>query len=222
MVRTLLLYVAVCAIRVAVFWLAGRLLGLSRPSRGPTGRAWLDAEDAFDQARRKQQRHRAAAALHGNPHRLDLPTLKEAAPLGLGGPRNAGEQEILLRDIVGATDGADGKFDRDFLPTDERSRRRFRAIAMALREGRELPPIEVYRLHGHYYVSDGHHRGRRRGRPGARPAVHRSLRDRDPRMTLPRPVRCDPTPTCSRQRPLPYQADAGLKPRTCCCLQVGS
>jgi ParB-like chromosome segregation protein Spo0J len=29
---------------------------------------------------------------------------------------------------------------------------------MALREGRELPPIEVYRLHGHYYVSDGHHR----------------------------------------------------------------
>jgi len=158
MVRTLLIYVAVCAIPVAVFWLAGRLLGLSRPFSGPTGRAWLDAEDAFDQARRKHQRHRVAAALHGQSHRLDLPTLKEAATLGLGGSRNAGEQEILLRDIVGATDGGDGKFDRDFLPTDERSRWRFQAIAMALREGRELPPIEVYRLHGHYYVSDGHHR----------------------------------------------------------------
>jgi hypothetical protein len=158
MVRTLLLYVAVCAIPVAVFWLAGRLLGLTRPFSGPTGRAWLDAEDAFDQARRKHQRHRVAAALHGQSHRLDLPTLKEAATLGLGGSRNAGEQEILLRDIVGATDGADGKFDRDFLPTDERSRWRFQAMAMALREGRELPPIEVYRLHGHYYVSDGHHR----------------------------------------------------------------
>ena len=158
MVQTLLLYLAVCAIPVAVFWLAGRLLGLTRPFRGPTGRAWLDAEDAFDQARRKHRRHRLAAALHGQPHRLDLPTLKEATTLGLGGSRNAGEQEILLRDIIGATDGADGKFDRDFLPTDERSRWRFQAIAMALREGRELPPIEVYRLHGRYYVSDGHHR----------------------------------------------------------------
>ena len=158
MVRTLLIYVAVCAIPVVVFWLAGCLLGLNRPFSGPTGRAWLDAEDAFDQARRKHQRHRLAAALHGQSHRLDLPTLKEAATMGLGGSRNAGEEEILLRDIVGATDGADGKFDRDFLPTDERSRWRFQAIAMALREGSELPPIEVYRLHGRYYVADGHHR----------------------------------------------------------------
>ena len=78
--------------------------------------------------------------------------------MGLGGSRNTEEQEIFLRDIVGATDGADGKFDRDFLPTDERSRWRFQAIAMALREGSELPPIEVYRLHGRYYVADGHHR----------------------------------------------------------------
>jgi hypothetical protein len=158
MVRTLLIYAAVCVIPAAVFWLAGRLLGLSRPFSGPTGRAWLDAEDAFDHARRKHQRHRVAAALHGQPHLLDLPTLKETATLGLGGSRNVGEQQILLRDIVGTTDGADGKFDRDFLPTDERSRWRFQAIAMTLREGGELPPIEVYRLHGHYYVSDGHHR----------------------------------------------------------------
>ena len=158
MVRTLLIYAAVCAIPVAVFWLAGRLLGLTRPFRGPTGRAWLDAEDAFDQARRRHQRHRLAAALHREPHRLDLPTLKEAATWGVGGSRDLGEQEILLRDIVGATDGADGKFDRDFLPTDERSRPRFQAIAIALRQGRELPPIEVYRLHGRYYVADGHHR----------------------------------------------------------------
>jgi hypothetical protein len=158
MVWTLLMYVAVCAIPVAVFWLGGRLLGLTQPFSGPTGRAWLDAEDAFDQARRKHQRHRVAAALQGEPHRLDLPTLKDAATVGVGGSRDAGEQEILLRDIVGAADSTDGKFDRDFLPTDERSRWRFQAIATALREGRELPPIEVYRLHGRYYVADGHHR----------------------------------------------------------------
>jgi hypothetical protein len=158
MVRNVLLYVAVCAVPVALFWLAGRLIGLDRPFSGPTGRAWLDAEDAFDRARRQHQRHHLAASLRGQSHRLDLPTLRTAAVMGLGGSRDPSEQEIPIGAIVGATDGADGKFDRDFLPTDERSRSRFQAIVTALREGRELRPIEVYRLHGHYYVSDGHHR----------------------------------------------------------------
>ena len=158
MVRNVLLYVAVCAVPVAVFWLAGRLIGLDRPFSGPTGRAWLDAEDAFDRARRRHQRHHLAAALRGQPHRLDLPTLKQATTLGLGGSRNPGELEIPIRDIVGAVDGAAGKFDRDFLPTDERSRWRFQEIVVALREGEGVPPIEVYRLHGRYYVADGHHR----------------------------------------------------------------
>jgi hypothetical protein len=158
MVRNLLVYVVVCATPVALFWLSGRLIGLNRPFSGPTGWAWLDAGDAFDRARRQHQRHYLAAALRGQPHRLDLPTLKRTAVLGLGGSRDPSEQEIPIGNIIGATDGADGKFDRDFLPTDERSRSRFQAIVIALREGRELPPIEVYRLYGHYYVSDGHHR----------------------------------------------------------------
>jgi ParB-like nuclease domain len=158
MVQNLLLYVAVWVTLFAGFWLAGRLIGLNRPVSGPTGRAWLDAEDAFDRARRQHQRHHLAATLRGQPHRLDLPTLKAATILGLGGSRNPGELEIPIRDIVGAVDSAAGKFDRDFLPTDERSRWRFLEIVLALREGEALPPIEVYRLHGHYYVSDGHHR----------------------------------------------------------------
>jgi ParB-like nuclease domain len=158
MVRNLLVYAAVCASPIALFWLAGRLIGLPRPFSGPTGRSWLDAEDAFDQARRRHQRHRLAAVARGEPHRLDLPTLKAATTLGLGGLRDPQEREIPLRDIVGAVADADGKFDRDFLPTDERSRSRFQAIVIALRRGETLPPIEVYRLHGRYYVADGHHR----------------------------------------------------------------
>jgi ParB-like nuclease domain len=158
MVRNLLLYAAVCATPVAVFWLAGRLLGLNRPFTGPTGRAWLDADDAFDRARRQHQRHHLVAVLYRQPHRLDLPTLEAAATLGLVGPRNPTELVIPIRDIVGTADGAAGKFDRDFLPTDERSRSRFQGLVTALRQGTTLPPIEVYRLHGHYYVSDGHHR----------------------------------------------------------------
>jgi hypothetical protein len=158
MVRNLLMYVAVCLTPVAVFWLAGRMIGLNRPFRGPTGRAWLDAEDDFDRLRRRHQRHHLAAALRGQPHRLDLPTLKGATTLGLGGRRDPRELEILVRDIVGTAGAADGKFDRDFLPTDERSRWRFQALVVALRQGETLPPIEVYRLHGYYYVFDGHHR----------------------------------------------------------------
>jgi len=158
MVWNLLAYVALCVAVAAVPWLVGRLMGLNQPASGPTGRAWLDAEDAFDRARRRHQRHHLAAVLRRQPHRLDLPTLQQAATLGLAGLRNPTEFEIPIRDIVGAVDGAVGKFDRDFLPTDERSRWRFQEIVIALRQGEALPPIEVYRLHGHYYVSDGHHR----------------------------------------------------------------
>jgi hypothetical protein len=140
MVQNLLLYVAIWVIMFALFWLAGRLLGLKRPVSGPTGRAWLDAQDAFDRARRQHQRHHLAAALGGQPHRLDLPTLKAATTRGLGGSRNPGELEIPIREIVGVVDGAAGKFDRDFLPTDERSRWRFQEIVVALvREGRFHP-----------------------------------------------------------------------------------
>ena len=156
MVRNVLLYVAVCAVPVAVFWLAGRLIGLDRPFRGPTGRAWLDAEDAFDRVRRQHQRHHVAAVLCGRPHRLDLPIMKETTILG--GPRIPTERQIPIRDIVGTAGAADGKFDRDFLPTDERSRWRFQALVVALGQGEALAPIEAYRLHGHYYVADGQHR----------------------------------------------------------------
>ena len=45
MVGNLLLYAAICVIAFAVIWLAARLIGLDRPSRGPTGHAWLDADD---------------------------------------------------------------------------------------------------------------------------------------------------------------------------------
>ena len=76
----------------------------------------------------------------------------------LGGPRIPTELQIPIRDIVGTAGAADGKFDRDFLPTDERSRWRFQALVVALRQGETLPPIEVYRLRGCYYVIDGHHR----------------------------------------------------------------
>src|SRR6266498_2188273 len=104
MVRNLLLYAAVCATPVAVFWLAGRLLGLNRPFTGPTGRAWLDADDVFDRARRQHQRHHFVAVLYRQLHRLDLLTLEAVAILGFVGLCNFTELVILIRDIVGTAD----------------------------------------------------------------------------------------------------------------------
>ena len=40
MVRNLLMYVAICVVAISLFWLAARLIGLNRPSSGPTGHAW--------------------------------------------------------------------------------------------------------------------------------------------------------------------------------------
>jgi hypothetical protein len=156
MVGNLLTYVAICLIVLALIWLAARLIGLQRPSRGPTGHPWLDAEDAFDRARRQHRRHRVAALMRGRPHRLDLPVMNGATTLA--GPRMPTEIQIPIRDIVGTVGAGDGKFDRDFLPTDERSRSRFQALVVALGQGHALPPIEAYRLRGRYWVADGQHR----------------------------------------------------------------
>jgi hypothetical protein len=61
--------------------------------------------------------------MRGQPHRLDLPIMSGVATLG--GPRIHTELQIPIRDIVGTAGAGDGKFDRDFVPTDERSRGRF-------------------------------------------------------------------------------------------------
>jgi hypothetical protein len=90
------------------------------------------------------------------PQRLDLPIMNETTILG--GPCSARELQILIRDIVGTAGAADGKFDRDFLPTDGRSRWCFQALVVALGQGEALVPIEAYRLQGRYYVADGQHR----------------------------------------------------------------
>jgi hypothetical protein len=157
-VVNVLVFVVLTAIAVAVFWLVARFLGVPRPFRGETGIPWVDAQDAFDRARKEHGHRHLAAVLRGRPHDLDLPSLQEATALGLIGRRSAREFVLPLSDIVGTADGGGGKFDRYFLPTDDRSRGRFQEIVIAHSQGKGLEPIEVYRLRGHYYVYDGHHR----------------------------------------------------------------
>ncbi len=77
--------------------------------------------------------------------------------LGRTGERRLGLQTIRLDSIVGTVDRS-GEFDSEFRPRSPRVRRRWERINAAQRQGKGMPPIEVYRVGGLHFVEDGHHR----------------------------------------------------------------
>ena len=56
------------------------------------------------------------------------------------------------------TAGSRRDFDRRFRPTSARVRSRWEGLALAIRRGAAIPPIEVYRVGHRHFVVDGHHR----------------------------------------------------------------
>ncbi|MEA2636205.1 MAG: hypothetical protein QOH92_2972 [Chloroflexota bacterium] len=82
------------------------------------------------------------------------------AAAGLEGRAFGGVQEIPLDRVVGsaAPPSKTGDFDPGFLPVNRRMRDRWTRIYLAMVEGDELPPIDVYKVGDAYYVLDGHHR----------------------------------------------------------------
>ena len=73
------------------------------------------------------------------------------------GQRQLGLQTVQLETIVG-TAGSRRDFDRRFRPTSARVRFRWEGLALAIRRGAAIPPIEVYRVGHQHFVADGHHR----------------------------------------------------------------
>lgn len=124
-----------------------------------TGFPTADARDDFNRARRQQVTRRLAARLRRDPGDIDviLPYDEVVTALGPRGQRNLGRQMIDLDTIVGSVDRT-ADFDRRFLPTTNRPRRRFERLAEAARRGEPIPPIDVYRVGGAHFVRDGHHR----------------------------------------------------------------
>lgn len=123
----------------------------------------------FDAARARAFRRSLTRILTGRASRLRSiePMLRAA---GFEGRSFGGEQEIPVDKIVGsaAPDFKSGDFDPAFLPINRRMRERWTRIYQAMVEGDELPPIDVYKVDGNYYVIDGHHRvsvARNLGRP---------------------------------------------------------
>lgn len=117
------------------------------------------ALEDFDAARFRAFRRSLRRVLTGRARRLRSiePALKAA---GLEGRAFGGVTEIPVDRVIGsvAPDGKTSDFDPGFLPTSRRLRDRWTRIYQAMVEGDELPPIDVYRVDGNYYVIDGHHR----------------------------------------------------------------
>ncbi len=68
-----------------------------------------------------------------------------------------GIQTISLENIIGSV-GKYGDFDSRFRPKKHMSAQRFTEIKQAMRQGRAIPPVNLYQIRNQYYVLDGNHR----------------------------------------------------------------
>jgi hypothetical protein len=124
-----------------------------------TGFPTQDARSDFARARRRQVLAWLATRLRRVPDDVDLilPYEEVIEALGHRGERQLGVRVIALDSIVGTVDRRRG-FDRRFRPTSRRVRGRWERIAKAQRQGKAMPPIDVYRVGDMHFVKDGHHR----------------------------------------------------------------
>ncbi|GAA1842855.1 ParB N-terminal domain-containing protein [Pseudonocardia ailaonensis] len=125
-----------------------------------TGFPQADAENDFLRLRRRQVLSRLAAWLRREPDDVSeiLPFDEVVDALGRTGERRLpGIQIVDLESIVGSVDRTTD-FDRWFRPRSQHTRERWERLARAQRRGETIPPVDLYRVGGLYFVRDGHHR----------------------------------------------------------------
>ncbi len=86
---------------------------------------------------------------------LPFDDVKEKLDLWYG--KEIGIKTIPLNSIIGSQ-GRYRNFTRHFLPLEENLRNRWKQIEIAMESGKELPPVELYKVCNAYFVKDGHHR----------------------------------------------------------------
>ena len=69
-----------------------------------------------------------------------------------------GVQEVPVDKIVGTTSNRYADFDRAFLPSQARTKARWKNIDELRLRDVNLPPVQVYQVGEVYFVRDGHHR----------------------------------------------------------------
>lgn len=124
-----------------------------------TGFPAADSRDDFARARRNAVLARLGARLRMREGDVDvlLPFDEVVGALGHRGEQHLGPRSVELDSIVGSVDRVTG-FDRQFRPTSDLARARFERLALAVRRGENLPPVDLYRVGEVHFVRDGHHR----------------------------------------------------------------
>lgn len=118
-------------------------------SAPPEGRAWR-------QARHSALVQDVLASLTQRPANL-LGFREVQKKLQLGEPRYLGQQQVSLDQIAGSV-SRETDFTRSFLPRQENLQERWQRIEQLRASGRDLPPVELYKVGQVYFVCDGNHR----------------------------------------------------------------
>jgi Domain of unknown function (DUF4032) len=113
--------------------------------------AHLEADDLS----RKVLLHDWLRRIRNQPNSLiPFDAVKQLRP---SGEHYVGHQTIEVAKIVGSTDRYDD-FDARFLPKDATTLTRWKGLRAAQLDGKEFPPIDVYKVGEVYFVKDGNHR----------------------------------------------------------------
>ena len=111
-----------------------------------------EAVDLFAQTYMRGIFYRALGLMLRRPRRLRRLALAENG----GVRRYDGVYSVPISEI-GGSEGRDD-FDARFHPVREDMKRRWLGVAAVALRGEHLPPVDLIRVGGVYYVRDGHHR----------------------------------------------------------------
>lgn len=115
------------------------------------------SEKDFNEARFRAFLNDVAAFVARRPNELlSFEAVRRALPIY--GSSYKGVQEVPVSRIVGTTTNRYSDFDRAFLPSQVRTKARWKNIDELRLRDVNLPPIQLYQVGDVYFVRDGHHR----------------------------------------------------------------
>jgi hypothetical protein len=117
----------------------------------------IQAEKDFGEARWRAFVNDVVAFLNRRPNELlSFDAVRSSLPIY--GQSYRGVKEVPVERIVGTTSNRYADFDRAFLPSQARTKGRWKHIDELRLRDVNLPPVQVYQVGDVYFVRDGHHR----------------------------------------------------------------
>src|ERR1700752_3568115 len=114
------------------------------------------ARDDFARARRRADLEKVVASLTGKSAGLLSYEEGRQKVRGVRGNRRV-LKDVALESIVGSV-GRYEDFKRDFLPRKDSDKERWAKVELLAKDGRGLPPVDLFQIGDVYFVNDGNHR----------------------------------------------------------------